>query len=143
MGVAGGTIGYVVSVSITTKVNLQRRFYCLTCLSGSAAVVSLHGYLPWEKTTFCNIVHVTYHPRVVDRHILLCRVTRHRSIRTHYMLGGIQCIRHFKVTLGKIQSTWSFQPRWSQISHSSSIQGRRGIFMNYLSYFTFFNKKYF
>ena len=56
MGVGGGAISYVVS--------------------------GLAGYLFWEKTTFCNIVHVTYHPHVVDQHIILCSVTRHRSITT-------------------------------------------------------------
>ena len=35
--------------------------------------------------------------------------------------GGIQFIRHFKVILYQIQSTWSFHFRWSHISHSSSI----------------------
>ena len=35
--------------------------------------------------------------------------------------GGIQFIRHFKVILDQIQSTWSFHSRWSHISHSSSI----------------------
>ena len=34
---------------------------------------------------------------------------------------GIQFVWHFKVTLGQIQSTWSFHARWSQISHTSSI----------------------
>ena len=33
-------------------------------------------------TTFCNIVHVPCHPRVVDRHIPLFSVTRHSSIPT-------------------------------------------------------------
>ena len=68
-------------LSPTTKVNLQRRLYCLN-MSVRFGNSGLAGYLLWEKTTFCSIVHVTYHPRVVDRHILLCSVTRHRSIPT-------------------------------------------------------------
>ena len=79
------------------------------------------GYLFWEKTTFYNIVHVTYNPGVVDQLILLCSVTRHTSIPLSRDVGGIQFIRHFKITLGQIQATWSFHSRWSQISHSSSI----------------------
>ena len=79
----------------TTQVNLQRRLLSdMSVRFGNSGIV---GYLFWEKITFCNIIHVTYHPRVVGRHILLCRVTRYIG---PYLLqrdvGGIQFIMYFK-----------------------------------------------
>ena len=59
--------GWIVSV----------RLYCPTCMSCSATVVSLDISFGRKQpsATSCCFVNVPYHPRVVDRHILLFSIT--------------------------------------------------------------------
>ena len=124
MGVGGDAIGYVVSVSITCRLRSylppQRcRLYCPTCLT---------GYLFWEKTTFCNIVHVPYHPRVVDRHIIVFIVTKHSSMPTRKrwwrsdplgLLSSLSSIS--KSLLVKFSLSGLSTPDGPRFSHSPSI----------------------
>ena len=63
----------------------QREYSASSILSDMSVRFSNSGFagcLFWEKTTFCNIVHVTYHTRAVDRHILLNCITRQSSMPT-------------------------------------------------------------
>ena len=117
-----GAIGHLPlkELSPTTKVNLQHRLYCLTCVSGSATEISLDIYLGRKQhsaTSFMSLITLLWWTGISSSAVSpdICPYTLKRDVE------GIQFIRHFKVTLGQIQSTWSFHSRWSQISHSSSI----------------------
>ena len=118
MGVGNGAIGCVVSVSITCRLRSycppQRWIfsvdYCLTCLSGSATVVSLDicfGRKEPSATSFMSLITLVWWTGISSSAVSpgIGPYPLYRDV------GGIQFIRHFKVTLGQIQSTWSFHSR--------------------------------
>ena len=73
MGVGGGAIGYVVSEYHLVIAHHNGESSASTILSDMSFRFGNSGLAGYSS----SIVHVTYHPRGMDRHILLCSVTRH------------------------------------------------------------------
>ena len=109
-------------LSSTTKVNLQCQLYCPTYLSGSATVVSLDICF-WRKqpsATSCMPLIILVWWTGISSSSVSPGIIPYPLERYDGGLGT-QFIRHFKVTLGQIQFTWSSTLDGPRFSHSSSI----------------------
>ena len=121
MGVGGGAIGYVISVSITCCLRsyLPQQIFSVDYIVRHVSLDLCFGRKQPSATSFMSLIILVWWTGIssssVSPGIVPYPLERDDGDQTRLL------IRHFKVTLGQIQSTWSFHARWSHIFQSSSI----------------------